>query len=64
MKEAILVVDMLNEFVTGSISNERALATIAPNVKLLDAARKAGIPVIFCNDSHVKGVDAELKLWG
>lgn len=64
MKEAILVVDMLNEFVTGSISNERALATIAPNAKLLDAARKAGIPVIFCNDSHVKGVDAEFKLWG
>ena len=64
MKQAILVVDMLNEFVTGSISNERALATIEPNVKLLDAARKAGVPVIFCNDSHVRGVDAEFKLWG
>lgn len=64
MKQAIIVVDMLNEFVTGSISNERALATIEPNVKLLDAARKAGIPVIFCNDSHVKGVDYEFKLWG
>ena len=64
MKQAVLVVDMLNEFVTGSISNERALATIEPNAKLLDAARKAGVPVIFCNDSHVKGVDHEFKLWG
>ena len=64
MKEAILVVDMLNEFVTGAISCERGLSTIEPNVKLLDAARKAGIPVIFCNDSHVKGIDREFKLWG
>lgn len=64
MKQAILVVDMLNEFVTGAISNERALATIEPNAKLLDAARKAGVPVIFCNDSHVKDIDREFKLWG
>lgn len=64
MKQAILVVDMLNEFVTGAISCERGLATIEPNVKLLNAARQAGIPVIFCNDSHVKGIDHEFKLWG
>ena len=31
---------------------------------LLEEARKHNVHVIFCNDSHLKGVDKELKLWG
>lgn len=63
-KTAVLVVDMLNDFVTGALKCDRGLA-IVPNVaRLLDAARKSGVPVIFCNDAHIKGVDHELKLWG
>lgn len=63
-KTAVLVVDMLNDFVTGALKCDRGLA-IVPNVKkLLDAARKNGVDVIFCNDAHIKGVDHELKLWG
>jgi len=61
---AILVVDMLNDFVTGALTCDRAKAIVAPTAKLLDAARKAGKPVIFCNDAHIKGIDNELKLWG
>lgn len=64
MKEAILVVDMLNDFVTGALKCERGLAIVPQTAKLLDGARKAGVPVIFCNDAHVKGIDHELKLWG
>lgn len=61
---AILVVDMLNDFVTGALKCDRGLA-IVPNVaRLLRGARGAGVPVIFCNDAHLKGIDHELKLWG
>jgi nicotinamidase-related amidase len=62
MKCAIIVVDMLNDFVTGKLTCERALGTIKPNQKLIMAARKKQIPVIFANDAHIKGLDNELKL--
>ncbi len=63
-KTAILVVDMLNDFVTGALKCDRGLAVVPNIAKLLQGARKAGVPVIFCNDAHVKGIDRELKLWG
>lgn len=63
-KTAIIVVDMLNDFVTGALKCDRGLA-IVPHVKeLLDGAREHGVPVIFSNDAHIKGIDHELKLWG
>lgn len=63
-KSAVIVVDMLNDFVTGALKCDRGLA-IVPNVaKLVDGARANGVPVIFSNDAHIKGVDHELKLWG
>lgn len=63
-KTAVLVVDMLNDFVTGALKCDRGLAIVPHVKKLLDAARKHGVHVIFCNDAHIKGVDHELKLWG
>ena len=33
-------------------------------LKLVNAARAAGIPVVFANDDHIPGVDRELELWG
>lgn len=66
MKEkcAILVVDMLNDFVTGALKCDRGLAIVPTTKKLLEGARKNGVPVIFCNDAHLQGIDHELKLWG
>ena len=64
MKQAVLVVDMLNDFVTGALKCDRGLAIVPKTAELLDGARKANVPVIFCNDAHVAGVDHELKLWG
>ena len=64
MKQAILVVDMLNDFVTGKLTCDRAKAIVPATAKLIDAARKAKVNVIFCNDAHLKGIDHELKLWG
>ena len=61
---AILVVDMLNDFVTGALTCDRAKAIVPATAELLDAAREAGVPVIFCNDAHIAGIDRELKLWG
>ena len=61
---AILVVDMLNDFVTGALACDRGKAIVPATAKLLDAAREAGVPVIFCNDAHIAGIDRELKLWG
>ena len=61
---AILVVDMLNDFVTGSIGCDRAVEILPATARLLDAARAAGVPVIYCNDSHLPGIDRELQIWG
>ena len=63
-KPAILVVDMLNDFVTGALTCDRAKAIVPATAELLDAARAAGVPVIFCNDAHLKGIDRELTIWG
>lgn len=63
-KTAVIVIDMLNDFVTGAFKCERGLAIVSKTAELLDEARSNGIPVIFSNDAHIKGVDHELKLWG
>jgi len=63
-KTAVILVDMLNDFVTGALGCERA-QKIVPNLeRLVSAAREKGIPVIYSNDCHRKGIDHELKLWG
>ncbi len=63
-KYAVLVVDIINDFVTGALGCDRAHLVVEPAQRLLRAARKSGVPVIFCNDAHIKGVDKELELWG
>ncbi len=61
---AILVVDMLNDFVAGALACDRGKAIVPATVELVDAARKKGVPVVFCNDAHLKGIDKELEVWG
>ncbi len=63
-KTAILVVDMLNDFVTGALKCDRGLAIVPKTAELLREARKNGVAVIFSNDAHLKGIDHEFKLWG
>jgi len=63
MAEAVLVIDMVKDFVTGKLKCGRA-GRIIPNIrKLLEAARKHGKPVVYVGDSHLKS-DVELGLWG
>ena len=63
MQRTIIVVDMINDFVTGKLGSPRA-QRIVPNIAaLLKKARKQGIPVIYLRDAHRPG-DKELGIWG
>ena len=63
MTTAVLVIDMIKDFVTGKFENERAQA-IVPNIKrLLEAARSSDKPVVYIHDSHPPG-DHEFDIWG
>lgn len=63
MKKAIIVVDMINDFVTGKLGSERA-QKIVPNIaSLLKKARKQGIPIIYLRDAHT-ATDNEMSIWG
>lgn len=63
-KTALILVDMLNDFVTGSLACERAQRIIPPLSRLIGYARKHDMPVIYSNDAHFPNIDHELELWG
>lgn len=63
MREAVLVVDMVNDFVYGKLKTERA-QWIIPNIRrLLEAARKTGRPAVYVGDAHLP-TDPEIPVWG
>ena len=50
--KVLVVIDMQNDFITGSLGTKEAQA-IVPNVKKkIDDYRKAGHPIIFTRDTH------------
>lgn len=63
-KEALLVIDMLKDFVERGAPLEVSSARkILPKVKLrIEEARKKGIPVIYICDAH-RAQDEEFKRW-
>jgi nicotinamidase-related amidase len=62
-EDALIVIDMLVDFVTGDLKCDRAKPMVPRLKKLVDAARELGVPVIFSNDEHEEG-DYELGTWG
>ena len=58
-----MVVDMIEEFVTGRLGDPRMLEIILPIRSLLERARSSGVPVVFIRDCHNMG-DPELEIWG
>ena len=61
--KALLIIDMLEDFVHGALANPRA-ATILPRLQeLLALARREGWLVVFSSDAHELG-DPELAVWG
>lgn len=64
MKTALLVVDMLNDFVTGVLANPAAKPTIEPIGALVDAARtRPDWLAVYANDAHRPG-DLEFRVFG
>ena len=61
--KALVIVDMLKDFVDGSLANPRAQAIVEPLQRLLAHARENGWVVVFSNDAH-RPDDPELKVWG
>ena len=61
--KALIIVDMLKDFVDGKLANPKAQNMIPPLQRLLDHAREDGWVVVFSNDAHQPG-DPELKVWG
>lgn len=63
MSLAVLVIDMIEDFVWGEFENER-VEEIIPNIKeLVEAARGTDKPVVYISDSHSEE-DREFSIWG
>jgi len=60
----VIIIDMLNDFVTGDLKCERA-EHIIPNLKkLIVEARKHDISVIYSNDAHYPQDYEVVERWG
>lgn len=63
MRPALLVIDMLKEFVYGRLRSPAATA-IVPSIRaLLEKARSRGVPVFYLVDRHYH-FDREITIWG
>ena len=62
-KQALIVDDILEDFVYGKLKSKRAARIIPSTKKLIFAARKAKVPVIYVCDAHLPS-DPEMSLWG
>jgi len=62
--KAVIIIDMLNDFVTGELKCERADCIIPRLKKLVEAARKRSIPVIYSNDAHYSQDAEVVQKWG
>jgi nicotinamidase-related amidase len=61
---AVIILDMLVDFVTGDLKCERAVHII-PNIKgLITAAHKHNVPVVYSNDAHFAVDEEVVARWG
>ncbi|MGC8816297.1 MAG: cysteine hydrolase family protein [Candidatus Hadarchaeum sp.] len=63
MKAALIVIDMIHDFVTGKFGFKGALEIVPRIQQLLASARARGVLVIHARDAHRPG-DPELRIWG
>src|SRR6186713_2547862 len=61
--KALIIVDMLDDFVDGKRAKPRAQAIVEPLGRLLAHAREEGWVVVFSNDAH-HPEDPEMAIWG
>lgn len=63
MRSALIVIDMVNDFIDGVLANPAALAIIGPIGRLAERARAAPEwEVVYANDAHHDG-DRELTVF-
>lgn len=63
MAEALIVVDMIDDFVYGRFGNPQA-QSIIPNIqRLIESARSTGKHVLYAEDNHL-ATDPELRVHG
>jgi len=62
MKKVVIVVDMINDFVTGTLGSTNARSIVQAIATLIKKARKNGVPVIYLQDAHTS-MDKELDIW-
>lgn len=60
---AVLVIDMIEEFVRGKFGSERAKICAKNIDKLIGIARKKGWLIVFTRDVHTP-IDFEFRVWG
>jgi nicotinamidase-related amidase len=63
--KALIVIDMLNDFVTGALANEADATKIVPAIRrLIDHARnQPDWLVVYSSDAH-RADDPEIRVWG
>jgi len=61
--KALVIIDMLNDFVDGALANPQAQAIVPALERLLAHARAEGWVVVYSNDAH-EADDPELAVWG
>jgi nicotinamidase-related amidase len=62
--KALVIVDMLDDFVSGALANPDAERIVESLARLLEHARSDdGWVVVFSNDAH-EPTDPELRVWG
>ena len=62
--KAVIIIDLLNDFVTGNLKTDRAKRVIPKLEKLIEAARKHNVPVIYSNDAHYPQDVEVVAKWG
>jgi len=62
--KAVIIIDLLNDFVTGDLKSDRAKRVIPKLKKLIETARKRNIPVIYSNDAHYPQDVEVVEKWG
>lgn len=64
MKPAVLVIDVIHDFVYGKFGSERATGILPRLRELLGYARGVGVPVVYLADAHLPVGDGEFGVWG
>jgi nicotinamidase-related amidase len=63
-RPAVIIIDLLNDFVTGDLRTDRVNRIIHPLQKLVAAARTHQIPIIYSNDAHYPMDPEVVHKWG